>query len=417
MKKLSLKALGATLLSAGLVLTGVAGSAHAASITATASTTQFTASTATAAGFTATLPSATFVNTLDTIVFSVGTTTAGAGRAWARVNTCPSFANASAGNESACGITAVKFNGVAVTGWKAYATDVYYNAVAAQGIRLYKSNAGTGYTTGQDITVEFAAGAYTTPATAANYTMKLDTLSNGGGSVDNGTATLTVGTASSTVTFNGNGSTGGSTASQVSAVPAALTANGFSKTGYDFSGWNTAQNGTGVAYSNSGSYGFVADLTLYAQWTASASGGSSASANLTFGATTGQLVAGSTVAVAASGLQTTAPFTVVVQSTPQTIGSGNATGGVVNTSVTLPAGLEAGWHTLTFSSTAADGSVVTSVQYFQVSASGTLLATTSTIPAALANTGFDGVPYLASGVLLALAGAVLLLIARRRMTI
>ena len=144
---------------------------------------------------------------------------------------------------------------------------------------------------------------------------------------------------------------------------------------------------------------------------------SSTSAALTINAATGSTVAGSSVAIQASGLQSTAAYTVTVQSTPQVIGSGNAVGGAVNSSVTIPAGLEAGWHTLTFTSTAADGSAVVSKVYFQVSASGTLLATTSTIPAALANTGFDAAPYLASGVLLALAGAVLLLIARRRKTI
>jgi len=44
-------------------------------------------------------------------------------------------------------------------------------------------------------------------------------------------------------------------------------------------------------------------------------------------------------------------------------------------------------------------------------------STPSAADAALASTGFDAAPYLASGVLLALAGAVLLLIARRRKTI
>jgi LPXTG-motif cell wall-anchored protein len=89
----------------------------------------------------------------------------------------------------------------------------------------------------------------------------------------------------------------------------------------------------------------------------------------------------------------------------------------VNSSVTIPAGLEPGWHTLTFTSTAADGSSVVSKVYFEISATGTLLSNTTTIPAALANTGFDsqkGV-YVALGLLiaglLALAG---MQVARRR---
>ena len=70
-----------------------------------------------------------------------------------------------------------------------------------------------------------------------------------------------------TVTFLGNGSTGGSTAAQTQSATTNLTANGFTRTGYTFSGWNTIAGGGGTAYANSASYGFTTDLTLYAQWT------------------------------------------------------------------------------------------------------------------------------------------------------
>ena len=69
------------------------------------------------------------------------------------------------------------------------------------------------------------------------------------------------------VTFNGNGSTGGSTAAETANVPTVLTANGFSRTGYAFSGWNTAANGSGTAYADGATYPFSAASTLYAQWT------------------------------------------------------------------------------------------------------------------------------------------------------
>lgn len=74
---------------------------------------------------------------------------------------------------------------------------------------------------------------------------------------------------SNLVTFmpNGTGVTG-STAAQASASTANLTANGFSRPGYSFAGWNTAELGNGDAYTNEQSYDFSADLTLYAQWTA-----------------------------------------------------------------------------------------------------------------------------------------------------
>ncbi len=72
------------------------------------------------------------------------------------------------------------------------------------------------------------------------------------------------------VTFNGNGSDGGSTATQsiVYNTPTALTSNGYTRTGYTFAGWNTAANGGGTAYANTASYTIgAADVTLYAQWT------------------------------------------------------------------------------------------------------------------------------------------------------
>ena len=70
------------------------------------------------------------------------------------------------------------------------------------------------------------------------------------------------------ITYNGNGNTGGSTASQTKTYDVAinLQSNGFTKTGYHFTGWNTASNGTGTSYSAGASYNSNANLTLYAQW-------------------------------------------------------------------------------------------------------------------------------------------------------
>ncbi|MBK8821813.1 MAG: S-layer homology domain-containing protein [Anaerolineales bacterium] len=73
--------------------------------------------------------------------------------------------------------------------------------------------------------------------------------------------------ASFTVTFNGNNSTGGSTAAQSANSATALTSNGFTRTGYTFTGWNTAANGSGASYANGATYPFDADVILYAQWT------------------------------------------------------------------------------------------------------------------------------------------------------
>ena len=79
-----------------------------------------------------------------------------------------------------------------------------------------------------------------------------------------------------TITFNGNGNTGGSTASLTGCKYTGsftLTANGFTKTGYTFAGWNTKADGTGTSYGNKTSVSKLsttngATVTLYAQWKA-----------------------------------------------------------------------------------------------------------------------------------------------------
>ena len=76
-----------------------------------------------------------------------------------------------------------------------------------------------------------------------------------------------------TVTYNGNGNTGGSTTSSSHTYDEAktLTKNGFTKTGYVFAGWNTKANGTGTTYTDEQSVTNLAtsgNVNLYAQWTA-----------------------------------------------------------------------------------------------------------------------------------------------------
>jgi uncharacterized repeat protein (TIGR02543 family) len=51
-------------------------------------------------------------------------------------------------------------------------------------------------------------------------------------------------------------------------APTALTANILNRTGYTFSGWNTAANGSGTSYADGAIYPFTTSITLYAQWTA-----------------------------------------------------------------------------------------------------------------------------------------------------
>lgn len=70
------------------------------------------------------------------------------------------------------------------------------------------------------------------------------------------------------ITYYGNGSTGGSTAGQThtSGTATTISANGFTRPGYAFTGWNTKADGTGTPYSVGASYNSDAALNLYAQW-------------------------------------------------------------------------------------------------------------------------------------------------------
>lgn len=70
------------------------------------------------------------------------------------------------------------------------------------------------------------------------------------------------------VTYNGNGSTSGSTASQLKVKETSLTlsSNGFVRTNYSFLRWNTEEDGTGTDYNPGDTYSADSDLTLYAQW-------------------------------------------------------------------------------------------------------------------------------------------------------
>ena len=74
-----------------------------------------------------------------------------------------------------------------------------------------------------------------------------------------------------TVKYDGNGATGGSTASSTHTYDVAktLTANGYTRTGYTFNGWNTKADGSGTAYADKASVKNLAaggTFTLYAQW-------------------------------------------------------------------------------------------------------------------------------------------------------
>ena len=71
-----------------------------------------------------------------------------------------------------------------------------------------------------------------------------------------------------TVSFNGNGATSGSMeAKKVGrGTDTRLEANAFERTFYRFTGWNTASDGSGTAYTDEQSISSKENITLYAQW-------------------------------------------------------------------------------------------------------------------------------------------------------
>lgn len=133
-----------------------------------------------------------------------------------------------------------------------------------------------------------------------------------------------------------------------------------------------------------------------------------AAASMDMAASVGMYIAGTALTFNASGLQTTAAYDVVVRSTPQTLARGNAVGGSVSSTAIIPAGLEAGWHTVTFTSTAADGTKVTDSIYFKLSASGILLSESKVMPTELALTGSNMTPIVISGNVIILLGVALM---------
>ena len=68
------------------------------------------------------------------------------------------------------------------------------------------------------------------------------------------------------ITFDANGGSGTMEPQLTTSTSAALNQNAFTRRDYEFTGWNTKQDGSGTGYADKASVTLTGDLTLYAQW-------------------------------------------------------------------------------------------------------------------------------------------------------
>jgi len=98
------------------------------------------------------------------------------------------------------------------------------------------------------------------------------------------------------VTFYGNAADGGTTASQSASTSTPLNLNGFTRTGYNFLGWDTNYAASSASYLDGQNYAFGSDVNLYAIWVAQTNNNLVYDGNgSTSGSTAGQTASSSTM--------------------------------------------------------------------------------------------------------------------------
>ncbi|MCR5532620.1 MAG: InlB B-repeat-containing protein [Paludibacteraceae bacterium] len=107
------------------------------------------------------------------------------------------------------------------------------------------------------------------------YCLKMNLTVSGSSNKYITVSSITFYTPTYSVTYNGNGNTGGSVPTDATAYKKGTTvtvksnSGSLAKTGYTFSGWNTNTSGTGTNYTaGSGTFSITSDITLYAKWVA-----------------------------------------------------------------------------------------------------------------------------------------------------
>jgi uncharacterized repeat protein (TIGR02543 family) len=123
-------------------------------------------------------------------------------------------------------------------------------------------------------TITEAAGSFEAIANGTQYQISLQAVGTGNYVTSNESAKASVTTlAAYTVSYNANGSTGGSVPSaqtKIQGVDLNLASNSGTlvRNGYTFAGWNTQSNGLGTNYAASASYSLDVSDELFAKWSA-----------------------------------------------------------------------------------------------------------------------------------------------------
>ena len=143
-------------------------------------------------------------------------------------------------------------------------------------IVTFNANGGAGAPASQTKTFGVALTLSSTRPTRTGYSFKRwNTSTNDSGSAYSPGGSYTANTATTLyaiwnpiVTYNANGGTG-APSSQIKTYGTALTLSSDTPTrsGFEFSEWNTASDGSGVSYSPQGTYSDESSITLYAIWT------------------------------------------------------------------------------------------------------------------------------------------------------
>ena len=142
----------------------------------------------------------------------------------------------------------------------------------------YNTNGGSGAPDAQTKTYNVALTLSSTKPTRTGYTfLNWNTKSDGTGTTYASGASYTANAAATlyaqwkadtyTITYDANGGSGAPDAqTKTYGVSLTLTTSKPTRDGYNFTGWNTAANGSGTAYASGGTFTTNAATTLYAQW-------------------------------------------------------------------------------------------------------------------------------------------------------